>query len=110
MAGRIRHRLRRHDRSGGCAVSGAVGIVVIGRNDAALALPLEAVRDVETPEPWVLLARDGEAVKAPVKVGLRGVGRIEITEGLTEGEVAILPAGGALDGDAVRVKQRKASR
>jgi HlyD family secretion protein len=55
--------------------------VVIGRNESALALPLEAVRDVETPEPWVLLARDGEAVKLPVKVGLRGVGRIEITEG-----------------------------
>lgn len=84
--------------------------VVIGRNESALALPLEAVRDVETPAPWVLLARDGEAVKVPVKVGLRGVGRIEITEGLAEGEAAILPAGGALDGDRIRVKQRKVAR
>jgi HlyD family secretion protein len=49
-------------------------------------------------------------VKVPVKTGLRGVGRIEITEGLAEGEVAILPAGGALDGDRIRLKQRKASR
>ncbi|OYW27749.1 MAG: hypothetical protein B7Z51_08665 [Methyloversatilis sp. 12-65-5] len=72
--------------------------------------PLEAVRDVETPEPWVLLARADEAVKVPVKTGLRGVGRIEITDGVADGEVAILPAGGALDGDRIWVKQRKASR
>jgi HlyD family secretion protein len=84
--------------------------VVIGRSESALSLPLEAVRDVETPEPWVLLARADEAVKVPVKTGLRGVGRIEITEGVTEGDVAILPAGGALDGDRIRVKQRKVSR
>ena len=58
----------------------------------------------------MLLARADEAVKVSVKTGLRGVGRIEITEGLAEGDVAILPAGGALDGDRIRVKQRKVSR
>ena len=78
--------------------------VVIGRRDAALALPLEAVRDAETAEPWVLLARDCNAVRVPVKIGLRGVGRVEITDGLNEGEVAILPAGGAVDGDHIRIK------
>jgi HlyD family secretion protein len=84
--------------------------VVIGRSESALTLPLEAVRDVETPEPWVLLARDDEAVKLPVKTGLRGVGRIEITAGLAEGDIAILPAGGAVDGDRIRVKKRKDAR
>ncbi len=79
--------------------------VVIGRRDSALALPLEAVHDVETPAPWVLVARDGHAVKVPVKTGLRGVGLIEISEGLAEGDLAILPAGGALDGDRVRFKR-----
>jgi len=78
--------------------------VVIGRRDAALALPLEAVRDAETAEPWVLLARDGHALKVPVKTGLHGIGLIEVTDGVAEGDVAILPAGGALDGDRVRIK------
>ena len=31
-------------------------------------------------------------------------GRVEITDGLTEGDVAIMPAGGALDGDRIRIK------
>ncbi len=78
--------------------------VVIGRRDAALALPLEAVRDAETAAPWVLLARDGHAVRVPVKTGLHGIGLIEVSDGVAEGDVAILPAGGALDGDAVRIK------
>lgn len=78
--------------------------VVIGRKPSALSLPLEAVRDVDGGSPWVLLARDGTAVRVPVKIGLRGVGRVEITDGLNEGEVAILPAGGAVDGDHIRIK------
>ncbi|MBT9518859.1 MAG: efflux RND transporter periplasmic adaptor subunit [Methyloversatilis discipulorum] len=78
--------------------------VVIGRKEQALSLPLEAVREVDSAAPWVLVARDGAAAKVPVKVGLRGVGRVEITDGLAEGEVAIMPAGGALDGDRIRIK------
>lgn len=84
--------------------------VLIGRSEAALTLPLEAVREVDTPTPWVLLARDGHAVKVPVKTGLRGVGRIELAEGVAEGDIAILPAGGALDGDRIRVKKTKDAR
>lgn len=78
--------------------------VVIGRKDAALSLPLEAVREVNSAAPWVMVDRDDHAHRLPVKVGLRGVGRVEITEGLAEGDLVILPAGGALEGDRVRVK------
>jgi HlyD family secretion protein len=78
--------------------------VVIGRKEQALSLPLEAVREVDSAAPWVLLARDGVAARVPVKVGLRGVGRVEITDGLNEGEVVIMPAGGALYGDRIRIK------
>lgn len=83
--------------------------VVIGRNDTALNLPAEAVREADSGSPWVLLLRDGEAVRQPVKLGLRGVGRLEIIDGLNDGDQAILPAGGAVEGDAVRVKKPRAN-
>lgn len=78
--------------------------VVIGRKASALTLPLEAVRDADSAQPWVLANRDGEAHRMPVKVGLRGVGRVEIIDGLGGDESVILPAGGALEGDRVRAK------
>lgn len=55
----------------------------------------------------MLVARDGVAVKAEVAVGLSGIGRVEITRGLSEGELVILPASGALEGDAVRLREPK---
>lgn len=78
--------------------------VVIGRKEQAMTLPLEAVREIDGATPWVLVAVDGRATKRPVKIGLRGVGRIEIADGLSEGDVAIMPAGGALEGDRIRIK------
>jgi HlyD family secretion protein len=38
----------------------------------------------------------------PVQLGLRGIGTVEITGGLTEGELAIPQTEKALPGDAVR--------
>jgi HlyD family secretion protein len=81
--------------------------VVIGRNEQAMSLPLEAVRDIDSKAPWVLIARDERAVKQPVKVGLRGVGRVEIIEGVGEGDAVIMPAGGALDSDRIRIKKKR---
>lgn len=81
--------------------------VVIGRNEQAMSLPLEAVRDIDSKAPWVLVARDERAVKQPVKVGLRGVGRVEISDGLGEGDAIIMPAGGALEGDRIRIKKKR---
>lgn len=80
---------------------------VTGHRDATLVLPSEAVRDLDGGKPWVLVARDGVAVKAEVAVGLSGIGRVEITRGLSEGELVILPASGALEGDAVRLREPK---
>jgi HlyD family secretion protein len=42
-----------------------------------------------------------------VRVGLAGIGKVEIVEGLAEGDQAILPASGALDGDKVRIRPPK---
>ena len=64
--------------------------------------PASAVRDTESAAPWVLLWRDGQAVRQPVKLGLRGVGEVEIAEGLSVGDEAIPQTEKALPGDRVR--------
>ena len=76
--------------------------LVGGSRSDALVLPSSAVRDTDSPAPWVLLLRGDEAVRQPVTVGLRGVGSVEIAEGLNEGDEAIPQTEKALPGDRVR--------
>ena len=80
--------------------------MVAGRRDSAVRLPADAVRGAETGAPWVLVARDGVAVRVPVALGLRGVGVAEIVSGLEDGEAVILPAAPAAPGDRVRASVR----
>ena len=82
---------------------------ITGRQASTLQLPTEAVRDLDG-KPWVLVARDGLAERREVRTGLAGIGKVEIADGLAEGDQAILPASGALDGDKVRVRPPKAPR
>ena len=76
--------------------------VEVARRPGALALPLEAVRDLAG-EPWVLALRGDRARRVPVGVGARGASRVEILSGLAPGDRVIPPsAGGVGDGDRVR--------
>ncbi|MFN0039363.1 MAG: efflux RND transporter periplasmic adaptor subunit [Burkholderiales bacterium] len=56
----------------------------------AIMLPAEALRQLQTDRPWVLVERDGMAVKVPVRAGLQVQGRVAIAEGLKAGEHVIL--------------------
>ena len=76
--------------------------LVGGLKKDALVLPSGAVRDADREAPWVLALRDGLAVRVPVKLGLRGVGSIEIIEGLKEGDPVIAQTEKAVAGDRVR--------
>ena len=64
--------------------------VETGRRADALVVPADCLRDADG-APWLLVVRDGVAERRPVRVGLRGAGRVEIVEGLSDGE-AVLPA------------------
>jgi len=80
-----------------------VSVELVGGSKAdALVLPAGAVRDADREAPWVLALRDGRALRVPVKLGLRGVGAVEITEGLQPGEAVIPQTEKALPGDRVR--------
>lgn len=80
---------------------------VTGRRDATLVLPSEAVRDLDSGKPWVLVARDGVAERADVQLGLAGIGQVEILKGLAEGNLVVLPASGALEGDKLRIREAR---
>jgi HlyD family secretion protein len=73
--------------------------IEVARVAGALTLPTDAIRDGG----WVLVAREGRARRQPVKIGARGEGRVQVSEGLKEGEL-VLPAVAAAvhDGAAVR--------
>jgi len=56
----------------------------------ALMLPSDAVRQLQTDAPWVLVDRDGLAVKVAVKIGLQTQGRVAVAEGLKPGDRVIV--------------------
>ncbi len=71
----------------------SVDIEVARRSDVVV-MPTEALRDGSGPKPWALAVRDGHAVAVPLKLGLRGDGRIEVQEGLAAGDLLVPPANG----------------
>jgi HlyD family secretion protein len=78
--------------------------IEVGRRAVALVLPSEVVRDAGS-RPWVLVADDGRAVRRPVRLGLRGTGRVEVVEGLAAGDRVIPPAAPVRAGQRVRVAE-----
>lgn len=72
------------------------------RRQNALVLPTRAVRDAASSNPWVMGIRNGRAVKRPVRLGLRGETRIEILDGVAEGEQIVPVNAGAVIGQKLR--------
>jgi len=77
--------------------------IEVARRSQAVVAPTEAVRDATTAQPWVLAVRDGRAERVPVKVGLRGDGRLEVLEGAAPGD-ALVPATNGLITAGQRVR------
>ena len=77
--------------------------IEVARRSQAVVLPAETVRDATTARPWVLAVRAGRAERVPVRIGLRGDGRLEVLEGVAPGE-AIIPATYAQVGIGQRVR------
>jgi HlyD family secretion protein len=55
----------------------------------ALVLPIEAIRDANSDDPWVMSIRDQRAVRNDVVLGAKGEGSVEIVSGLKEGDIVI---------------------
>jgi HlyD family secretion protein len=79
----------------------SVDIAVAERADT-LVLPVSAVRDAAGAAPWVLRIEDGRARRQAVKIGLRGPQRVEILDGLREGDLVVPASVTVADGSRVR--------
>lgn len=77
--------------------------IVAARRPAALTLAADALRDGSGTRPWVMAVKDGRAVRQPVQVGARGAGRVEILQGLAEGDSVVMPSAATIaEGARVR--------
>ncbi len=80
----------------------SVNIDVARRRDA-LVVPREAVHDLDTPAPWVLVERGGRAVQRTIQVGIVGESQVEVVRGLVAGERVLVES--AEPGARIRVRE-----
>ena len=85
--------------------------IEVGRRQNVLTVPSGAVFDAAGSKPWVLAIEGDRAVRKPVTLGLKGEGRVEITEGVSAGDrVVAASAGGVAPGQRVRAASSTSSR
>ena len=65
--------------------------IEVAQNAQALVVPLDAVREPRSLKPWVLVHRDGRAVRQDIRIGARGERFVEVLEGIEAGEVVLRP-------------------
>jgi HlyD family secretion protein len=82
------------------------GEIAVATRRQALLLPAEAVREAGGGAPWALALRDGHARRAALRLGARGVGSVEILEGLRAGDL-VVPPSEARVGEGTRVRVRR---
>jgi HlyD family secretion protein len=81
--------------------------IEVARRANALVLAAEAVHENGGETPWVMKVAGGRSRRQPVKLGARGVGRVEILQGLQAGDEAIpTSVSGIADGQRVRARPR----
>ncbi|MEO7323432.1 MAG: efflux RND transporter periplasmic adaptor subunit [Dokdonella sp.] len=80
----------------------SVDIETARRGNAVL-VPVDALRDADTPSPWVLKAVGGHARRQPVKIGLRSNGLCEVLDGLHAAD-QVIPAATVTVTDGMRIR------
>jgi HlyD family secretion protein len=76
--------------------------MVVGQKEQALKLSSDAVHESDSDQPYVLALRHGKAEKVNVKLGLHGVGVVEVLNGLQAGDTIITRTTSVNVGDKVR--------
>jgi HlyD family secretion protein len=80
--------------------------IEVGRKASALVVPASMIHDLGSDTPWVLVAKEGEATRRDVQLGLEGDDLVEITSGLTEDD-RVIPTTLPIDeGDPVRLRRK----
>ena len=63
--------------------------IEVARRRAVVVIPADAVHDAGGAQPWVLAVDGWRAQRRPVKLGLKGDGRVEVLEGVAPGDRVI---------------------
>ncbi|MEQ9077388.1 MAG: efflux RND transporter periplasmic adaptor subunit [Sandaracinaceae bacterium] len=71
--------------------------IEVARADDALVLPASLVQDAATDAPWVWVVEGGRLARRPVTLGLRGDEQLQVTDGLREGERAVVVIDASLE-------------
>lgn len=74
-------------------------------DDNSLSLPLSAVLDASGSQPWVLVVRDGRAVRQDIVAGRRGSSQFEVLGGLSAGDVVVRSPAGITPGQRVGLRR-----
>jgi HlyD family secretion protein len=77
--------------------------IAVADKPSALVIPANAVREPQSAEPWVLVLKEGHAVRQPIRMGARAAPQVEVVSGLAAGsEVIVTP--GVAPGDRVHAR------
>jgi len=80
--------------------------IEVGRAADALVLPADAVHELASAQPWVLVVERGIAVRRDVTLGLRGDTDVEVKQGVDEGDRIVATTIDDVDpGDRVRASE-----
>ena len=83
--------------------------IEVARRTGAVIVPADAVHDAAGAQPWVLVLEGHRAVRRPVKLGVKGDGRMEVLEGVAPAE-RLISAAGRVIAPGERVRAVKSSR
>jgi len=81
-------------------------VFVLSQKEIATVLPSQALQKSQDKE-WIYIVKGGSLKRVEPKVGLRSIERIEILDGVSQGDWVILtPMGNPSDGQRVRITER----
>lgn len=75
-----------------------------GRRERTLSVPADVLREVRGERARVLAVREGRVTPVDIRLGLRGLGRTEVLEGLTSGDTVLPGNATVAPGTRVRVR------
>jgi HlyD family secretion protein len=76
--------------------------IEVARRPGTLVVPARLVHDPGSAEPWVMVVRDGRALRQPITLGLRAGGQMEILSGAAAGDQLVPLAAGVRAGQRIR--------
>src|SRR6185503_729344 len=93
LRGAVEVKLRVPDPPGYLRQDMTVSVdIEVARSAGAVVVPADAVHDANSTQPWVLAVDGGRATRRAVKLGLKGDGRMEVLEGVAQGDHLISAA------------------